>query len=143
MELFIKVYLILIILFTNSFLYSQENYESYLSFLEEKKFMENENWEANLLFSRVESIYLVFYDKRRREIFVQFKQDIYDDLNDKRKNHFIPGQPYFISCDFKGILRGVEFISKETLQDQNFLNKGNPVCFLKNFSPLVLNEFLY
>lgn len=145
MEFIIKFNIFLLIFFINFSLYSIQTYESYLDILEEKVNVENKDWKINVLFSRVEFIYLVFYDKKRKEILIQFKNDIYDYKNDTLKKNFLSGQPYTIYCEFKGILKGVDFISANSLQKEDFFNnKENiSICFLKQFIPLALDEVFF
>jgi hypothetical protein len=98
-----KIGMILIsLLFLN-----QQYYENYLDDINLKEIpaSKKELWEYKLLFSRVEDVYLVFYDKQRKEIYVQFKEDRFDDRNDKIKNQFISGQPYRIKIKWKGIIK--------------------------------------
>jgi len=98
-----KIGMILIsLLFLN-----QQYYENYLDVINLKEIpaSKKELWEYKLLFSRVEDVYLVFYDKQRKEIYVQFKEDRFDDRNDKIKNQFISGQPYRIKIKWKGIIK--------------------------------------
>ncbi len=144
MEFIIKIYIILFILLFNSSLYSVQFYESYLDVIEEKINLENKDWQMQLLFSRVESIYLVFYDKKRKEMFVQFQNDVYDHKNQEIKKNFISGQPYKIFCEFKGVFRGVDFIPANSLQKEDFFNKDQIyICFLKKFTPILIDEIYF
>ena len=134
-----KIGMILIsLLFLN-----QQYYENYLDDINLKEIpaSKKELWEYKLLFSRVEDVYLVFYDKQRKEIFVQFKEDRFDDRNDKIKNQFISGQPYRIKIKWKGIIKKNQFLPKE-----NFISEKEDLFslififeYLESY-PLVMNE---
>jgi len=134
-----KIGMILIsLLFLN-----QQYYENYLDVINLKEIpaSKKELWEYKLLFSRVEDVYLVFYDKQRKEIYVQFKEDRFDDRNDKIKNQFISGQPYRIKIKWKGILKKNQFLPKE-----NFISEKEDLFslififeYLESY-PLVINE---
>ena len=134
-----KIGMILIsLLFLN-----QQYYENYLDDINLKEIpaSKKELWEYKLLFSRVEDVYLVFYDKQRKEIYVQFKEDRFDDRNDKIKNQFISGQPYRIKIKWKGIIKKNQFLSKE-----NFISEKEDLFslififeYLESY-PLVMNE---
>jgi len=134
-----KIGMILISLF---FL-NQQYYENYLDVINLKEIpaSKKELWEYKLLFSRVEDVYLVFYDKQRKEIYVQFKEDRFDDRNDKIKNQFISGQPYRIKIKWKGIIKKNQFLPKE-----NFISEKEDLFslififeYLESY-PLVMNE---
>jgi hypothetical protein len=134
-----KIGMILISLF---FL-NQQYYENYLDDINLKEIpaSKKELWEYKLLFSRVEDVYLVFYDKQRKEIYVQFKEDRFDDRNDKIKNQFISGQPYRIKIKWKGIIKKNQFLPKE-----NFISEKEDLFslififeYLESY-PLVMNE---
>jgi|GEM_PF-7056719 hypothetical protein len=134
-----KIGMILIsLLFLN-----QQYYENYLDDINLKEIpaSKKELWEYKLLFSRVEDVYLVFYDKQRKEIYVQFKEDRFDDRNDKIKNQFISGQPYRIKIKWKGIIKKNQFLPKE-----NFISEKEDLFslififeYLESY-PLVMNE---
>ncbi|MCX7811138.1 MAG: hypothetical protein N2247_09520 [Leptospiraceae bacterium] len=134
-----KIGMILIsLLFLN-----QQYYENYLDVINLKEIpaSKKELWEYKLLFSRVEDVYLVFYDKQRKEIYVQFKEDRFDDRNDKIKNQFISGQPYRIKIKWKGIIKKNQFLPKE-----NFISEKEDLFslififeYLESY-PLVMNE---
>jgi len=134
-----KIGMILIsLLFLN-----QQYYENYLDVINLKEIpaSKKELWEYKLLFSRVEDVYLVFYDKQRKEIYVQFKEDRFDDRNDKIKNQFISGQPYRIKIKWKGIIKKNQFLLKE-----NFISEKEDLFslififeYLESY-PLVMNE---
>jgi hypothetical protein len=134
-----KIGMILIsLLFLN-----QQYYENYLDVINLKEIpaSKKEHWEYKLLFSRVEDVYLVFYDKQRKEIYVQFKEDRFDDRNDKIKNQFISGQPYRIKIKWKGIIKKNQFLPKE-----NFISEKEDLFslififeYLESY-PLVMNE---
>jgi len=134
-----KIGMILIsLLFLN-----QQYYENYLDVINLKEIpaSKKELWEYKLLFSRVEDVYLVFYDKQRKEIYVQFKEDRFDDRNDKIKNQFISGQPYRIKIKWKGIIKKNQFLPKE-----NFISEKEDLFslififeYLESY-PLVINE---
>lgn len=134
-----KIGMILIsLLFLN-----QQYYENYLDDINLKEIpaSKKELWEYKLLFSRVEDVYLVFYDKQRKEIYVQFKEDRFDDRNDKIKNQFISGQPYRIKIKWKGIIKKNQFLLKE-----NFISEKEDLFslififeYLESY-PLVMNE---
>jgi hypothetical protein len=134
-----KIRMILISLL---FLY-QQYYENYLDVINLKEIpaSKKELWEYKLLFSRVEDVYLVFYDKQRKEIYVQFKEDRFDDRNDKIKNQFVSGQPYRIKIKWKGIIKKNQFLPKE-----NFISEKEDLFslififeYLESY-PLVMNE---
>lgn len=134
-----KIGMILISLF---FL-NQQYYENYLDVINLKEIpaSKKELWEYKLLFSRVEDVYLVFYDKQRKEIYVQFKEDRFDDRNDKIKNQFVSGQPYRIKIKWKGIIKKNQFLPKE-----NFISEKEDLFslififeYLESY-PLVMNE---
>jgi hypothetical protein len=134
-----KIGMILIsLLFLN-----QQYYENYLDVINLKEIpaSKKELWEYKLLFSRVEDVYLVFYDKQRKEIYVQFKEDRFDDRNEKIKNQFISGQPYRIKIKWKGIIKKNQFLPKE-----NFISEKEDLFslififeYLESY-PLVMNE---
>jgi hypothetical protein len=134
-----KIGMILIsLLFLN-----QQYYENYLDVINLKEIpaSKKELWEYKLLFSRVEDVYLVFYDKHRKVIYVQFKEDRFDDINDKIKNQFISGQPYRIKIKWKGIIKKNQFLPKE-----NFISEKEDLFslififeYLESY-PLVMNE---
>ena len=134
-----KIGMILIsLLFLN-----QQYYENYLDDINLKEIpaTKKELWEYKLLFSRVEDVYLVFYDKQRKEIYVQFKEDRFDDRNDKIKNQFVSGQPYRIKIKWKGIIKKNQFLPKE-----NFISEKEDLFslififeYLESY-PLVMNE---
>jgi len=134
---------ITMILFSLLFL-NQQYYENYLDVINLKEIFttKKEIWEYQLLFSRVEDIYLVFYDKQRKEIYVQFKEDRFDDINDKIKNQFISGQPYRIKLKWKGIIKNNQFFIKESF---NFNSEDDLHYLILVFQyldayPLVINE---
>jgi len=123
--------------------FNQQYYENYLDVINLKEIpaSKKELWEYKLLFSRVEDVYLVFYDKQRKEIYVQFKEDRFDDRNDKIKNQFISGQPYRIKIKWKGIIKKNQFLPKE-----NFISEKEDLFslififeYLESY-PLVMNE---
>jgi hypothetical protein len=134
-----KIGMILIsLLFLN-----QQYYENYLDVINLKEIpaSKKEILEYKLMFSRVEDVYLVFYDKQRKEIYVQFKEDRFDDRNDKIKNQFISGQPYRIKIKWKGIIKKNQFLPKE-----NFISEKEDLFslififeYLESY-PLVMNE---
>jgi len=134
-----KIGMILIsLLFLN-----QQYYENYLDVINLKEIpaSKKELWEYKLLFSRVEDVYLVFYDKQRKEIYVQFKEDRFDDRNDKIKNQFISGQPYRIKIKWKGIIK-----KNQSLPKENFISEKEDLFslififeYLESY-PLVMNE---
>lgn len=145
MELFIKFIFYLLIYFINFnlFSYQFQNYEDYLTDLE--KIDINQNLKLQLIFSRVESIYLVFYDKKRKEIYIQFKKDIYDDTNKKVQSLLISGQPYQIECELIGYFRNHTFITITNEDLKNFENfkKNILICQFKSFYPLVIDEIIF
>ncbi|GIX41695.1 MAG: hypothetical protein KatS3mg129_1428 [Leptospiraceae bacterium] len=137
---------VIIFIFLTIIFLNQQYYENYLDNLDFNKIInaEKEEWEFRLLFSRVENIYLVFYDKERKEIYVQFKEDRFDDRNDKLKLKFISGQPYRIKVKWVGIKKNHQFFSKDT--KQIFKNDDlNNLIFIFQYLdsyPLVIDEIL-
>ncbi len=128
----------------------QQNFEKYLDtfyikdFINKKNDSKNDFIEINLLYSRVEDIYLVFYDKTRKEIWVQFKEDKYDDIRHKIQYNFISGQPYKIKMKWIGIIKDQSFIDKK---DFNF--KEEDISYLTfvfsliDYYPLIQDEIFF
>jgi hypothetical protein len=134
-----------IILLISLLLVFQQNYENYLDTIDFKTIISSpkEDFEFNLLYSRVDNIYLVFYDKKRKEIYVQFKEDRFDDLNDKIKNQFISGQPYQINIKWIGVIKDFQFIPKEkvNLLNEEEIKLSRFIFYFYKSRPLVINEF--
>lgn len=145
MELFIRSLFYLLIYFINFnlFSYQIQNYEDYLTDLEKIEF--NQNLKLQLIFSRVESIYLIFYDKKRKEIYIQFKKDIYDDANNKIQNLLISGQPYRIECQLTGYFKDYTliFLTNEDLKNSENLKKNILICQYKSLYPLLVDEITF
>ncbi len=124
----------------------QENYESYLHTVDSKDiiYSNDKSFQYHLLFSRVDSIYLVFYDKSRKDIYVQFKEDLYDDINDKIKQQFISGQPYQVKIQWIGIIRNHRFYTLDQIEINNLdINSVLLIFKLLQASPLVINEIQF
>lgn len=134
---------IIIIFFIILFFVYQENYENYLDIVKYKDILDSKDtlFQYQLLFSRAENIYLIFYDKQRKDIYVQYKEDLYDDRNDKIKKQFIPGQPYRLTIQWIGIIKDNRFISFNQI-DISSLDLTSSVMIFKfvRAEPLVIYE---
>ncbi len=140
---------IIIIFIVITFIY-QQNFEKYLDIFNIKEFINKKNdskndfIEINLLYSRAEGIYLVFYDKTRKEIWVQFKEDKYDDIHHKIQYDFISGQPYKIKMKWIGIIKDQSFIDKKDFsfkeEDISYLTF---VFSLIDYYPLIQDEIFF
>lgn len=134
------------LIFISLFFIHQENYEIYLDIVNYQNIVNSKDKfiEYQLLFSRVEDIYLVFYDKQRKDIYVQFKEDPYDDINDKIKKQFISGQPYRLKIQWIGIIKNHRFFSLNQLENNNLdLNSSLLIFKMIEVSPLLINEIQF
>ncbi|MCS7205583.1 MAG: hypothetical protein NZ853_07790 [Leptospiraceae bacterium] len=133
------VFFAVIFLFPN---YAFEAYLDEISF-DVGSFRNQSVIKVNLLFSRVEDIYLVFYDKKRKEIYVPYKRDRFDERNEALKNAFVPGLPYQLSLTFKGILFQNQLFLENLPEDPEFRRSAIFVFTLLEYRSLVLDALVF
>lgn len=98
--------------------------------------------EMKVLYSRKENLYLVFYDRDRKELWIRYKTHKFDSRLSHLENRFIPGMPYLLKLQPEGFLWENRFYDLQEIsgKPENFLI---PVFSLLEDRSAVIDEISF